>query len=94
MTDNRHERGKAALAVNLPVLNDDEVELAASLVGAGQGHLFESWPGPGIRDDDKRRFLRQAAALDAAYDGGLKAYCLRAKEHLLRSVHGESGSLP
>ena len=62
-----HERGKCALEANMSILSNEELVIAASLIGAGQGHLFEKWPAPGIQDDDKRRLLKQASELDAGY---------------------------
>ena len=65
----RQARGKQALESNMPILSDDEVMLAASLVGIGQAHLFESWPAPGVQDNNKHRLLKQVAQMDAHYPG-------------------------
>jgi UDP-sugar pyrophosphorylase len=62
-----HEIGKIALEANTSILSNEELVIAASLLGAGQGHLFEKWPAPGIHDDDKRRLLKQAAELNAGF---------------------------
>ena len=43
----RCERGKQALRANLPALSDDQVKLTSSLIGVGQGHLFENWAESG-----------------------------------------------
>ena len=64
----RHVKGKHALEANIPILSNEELVIAASLIGAGQSHLFEAWPAPGIHDDDKRRLLDQAAVLDAGWE--------------------------
>ena len=61
------QSGKTALEANIPILNSEELIVAASLLGAGQGHLFEKWPVPGIHDEDKRRLLKQVAELDAGW---------------------------
>ena len=83
----RCERGKQALRANLPALSDDQVKLTSSLIGVGQGHLFENWAPPGIHDDDKQRLLTQLQSLDASYAGGLRSYILNARELLLKSKH-------
>jgi len=69
----RCARGKQALAANLSVLTAEQVKLATSLVGVGQGHLFENWAPAGIDDEDKCILLAQLAALDANYPGGLRS---------------------
>jgi len=63
---------------------------AGTLIGAGQAHLFESWPHPGLRDDDKRRLLAQAMTLSGNYPGGIKRYIQKARELLIKSKHGVS----
>ena len=70
----RCARGKQALAANLSVLTAEQVKLATSLVGVGQGHLFENWAPAGIDDEDKCILLAQLAALDANYPGGLRSH--------------------
>lgn len=49
-----------ALAANWGALSAEEARTAASLLAAGQAHLFASWPPPGERDGDKKRLLKQA----------------------------------
>ena len=83
----RCARGKQALHANLSVLSDEQVKLATSLIGVGQGHVFENWAPPGIHDDDKQRLLAQLQSLDANYPGGLRSYTLTARELLLKSKH-------
>ena len=83
----RCARGEQALRANLSVLSDDHVKLATSLIGVGQGHLFENWAPPGIHDEDKQRLLAQLQSLDANYPGGLRQYTLKARELLLKSKH-------
>jgi UDP-sugar pyrophosphorylase len=58
------------------------------LLGCGQDHLFEHWPAPGEGDDDKRRFLAQAATCDAGYPGGVAKYVSNAKKLLSDSKLG------
>ncbi|KAI8471644.1 MAG: prolyl oligopeptidase [Monoraphidium minutum] len=43
-------------------MTDKERRLVHALVSHGHGHLFRSWPAPGVRDDAKRRLLAAAAA--------------------------------
>ncbi|GFR48589.1 hypothetical protein Agub_g10492, partial [Astrephomene gubernaculifera] len=43
-------------------LSRQERQLVTALIQAGQGHLFRSWPPPGVRDAEKRRLLAAAAA--------------------------------
>lgn len=86
----RCARGKLALKANLSALSDAHIKLASALVGVGQGHLFESWAPPGIRDDEKVRLLTQLEALDSNYPGGLRAYVHTARTLLLKSKHRES----
>jgi len=49
-----------ALAASWGALSAEEARTAASLLAAGQAHLFASWPPPGERDDAKKRLLQQA----------------------------------
>ena len=58
------------------------------LVECGQDHLFANWPAPGTDDDDKRRFLAQAAVCDAGYPGGIAQYVANAKKLLQESKDG------
>ena len=58
------------------------------LLGCGQEHLFAGWPGPGEKDDDKKRFLAQALVCDAGYPGGIAAYVANAKKLLGDSKEG------
>ncbi|KAK2974555.1 hypothetical protein RJ640_009777 [Escallonia rubra] len=75
---------------NLSLLSPDQVELAKMLVGMGQGHLFDSWPEPGVEDDDKRAFFDQVARLNASYPGGLVSYIKIARELLADSKAGKN----
>jgi hypothetical protein len=50
-----------------------------TLLQEGQSHLFEHWPPPGERDDDKLRFSEQIERFSSWYPGGLAAYVRRAK---------------
>lgn len=58
------------------------------LLACGQEHLFEHWPAAGEADDDKRRFLAQAATCDAGYPGGISQYVANAKKLLRDSKDG------
>ena len=66
----------------------DENAMIDVLLGCGQEHLFAGWPGPGEKDDDKKRFLAQALVCDAGYPGGIAAYVANAKKLLGDSKEG------
>lgn len=58
----------AGLQGSLGALSDQERELAAVLLAAGQAHLFEGWPASPADDEQKHRFFEQvrgAAAIHA-----------------------------
>jgi UDP-sugar pyrophosphorylase len=76
------------LAENLSVLSADEIESAKILLNAGQAHLFENWPAPGQKDDQKKKLLAQAKLLNAQYPGGLTGYVNNAKKLLIDSKNG------
>lgn len=78
----------AALRGNEALLGAAERALVAALLEEGQAHVFAAWPPPGERDADKRRLLRQLAALDASYHGGLVAYVRNARALLRDSREG------
>ena len=64
-----------ALTKNEGMLAPAELALCRSLcLEAGQVHLFEKWPAPGIDDDCKRTLVDQLVALDLQYPGGLLQY--------------------
>lgn len=70
----------SSLQDNLEILNESEQATAKVLCEAGQEHLFNNWPAPGTKDDDKRRFLAQAADINTKYPGGIQVcfkYCYR-----------------
>ncbi len=60
--------------VNWSSLSAAEQETVQVLISAGQAHVLAAWPAPGTDDDDKRRFLAQAAKLHALYPGALINY--------------------
>lgn len=55
-----------------------ERRLASALIAQGQGHIFRSWPAPGVRDAQKRALLRAAARTAAAAGAGLEGARLAA----------------
>ncbi|XP_057974681.1 UDP-sugar pyrophosphorylase [Malania oleifera] len=75
---------------NLGLLSPDQIELAKMLVEMGQRHLFESWPGPGVDDDEKKSFFDQVARLNSSYPGGLASYVKTARELLADSKAGKN----
>ena len=79
------------LTNNECVLTPAELALCRSLcLEAGQAHLFERWPAPGIDDEGKRTLADQLVALDRQYPaGGLLQYPLRTMEmeHVYVNIH-------
>jgi hypothetical protein len=76
-------------AANRALLSAAEVEVADKLLACGQQHLFEHWPAAGTADDDKHRFLAQAAVCDAGYPGGgalYKSSCMPDKVRLVSRI--------
>ncbi|CAL5221645.1 g3872 [Coccomyxa viridis] len=53
---------KKLLKGNYGILSPDEKRMASTLVAAGQQHLFQHWPAPGIKDSKKRALLTRLAA--------------------------------
>ena len=76
------------MAAGLAAAVTTSAPLASALERAGQRHLFESWPPPGMEDAGKRALMEQLAALDAAYPGGLAAYLRNARRLLADSAAG------
>ncbi len=62
----------SGLVENFAALSPDDQATVRTLLTAGQGHLFASWPAPGQHDEDKQSLLAQARQLDAQYPGGLQ----------------------
>ncbi|CAH9128460.1 unnamed protein product [Cuscuta epithymum] len=78
------------LQSNLSILPPQHVELAKMLFEAGQSHLFQHWPMPGVDDDKKLAFFHQVAKLNTSYPGGLAAYIKSARELLADSKAGKN----
>ncbi|CAH9075614.1 unnamed protein product [Cuscuta epithymum] len=78
------------LLSNLSILPPQHVELAKMLLEAGQSHLFQHWPMPGVDDDKKLAFFHQVAKLNTSYPGGLAAYIKSARELLADSKAGKN----
>ncbi|KAL6492914.1 hypothetical protein OROGR_032673 [Orobanche gracilis] len=78
------------LRKNLPVLSQQQVDLAKMLLEMNQSHLFEHWPEPGAEDDEKLEFFEQVARLNASYPGGLTSYIKTARELLADSKAGKN----
>lgn len=71
-------------------LTEQQQELARRLVHERQGHLFEKWDPPGIRDAEKSRFMDTLLHVDRSYPGGIVAYIHRARELLAAARDGEN----
>nr|GMD85205.1 UDP-sugar pyrophosphorylase [Ipomoea batatas] len=78
------------LRSNLSLLSPQQVELAKILLEAGQSHLFQQWPQPGVDDNEKRAFFDQVAKLNSSYPGGLASYIKTARELLADSKAGNN----
>ncbi|CAN0177881.1 unnamed protein product, partial [Discosporangium mesarthrocarpum] len=78
----------SSLGENEGILDADQARIAAALLDLGQDHLFDSWPGPGIGDEDKRRLMDQALELDAKYPGGIATYVTKARRLLKEAADG------
>ncbi|XP_019175123.1 PREDICTED: UDP-sugar pyrophosphorylase [Ipomoea nil] len=78
------------LRSNLSLLSPQQVELAKILLEAGQSHLFQQWPQPGVDDNEKRAFFDQVAKLNSSYPGGLASYIKTARELLADSKAGKN----
>ena len=65
----------AQLTENKILFQDDNLfGLLVKLSESGQSHLFEKWPAPGSKDDDKLRLANQLQELNSQYPGGLESY--------------------
>ena len=85
-----------ASAADVPTLSDAaswatpaELKLIATLLAAGQGHVFAAWR-VGADEARKHAFFETVAALEANYPGGIAAYVANAKELLRASAAGEN----
>ncbi|KAK3237321.1 hypothetical protein CYMTET_52593, partial [Cymbomonas tetramitiformis] len=70
------------------VIDIDELRFALELVESGQGHLFRDWGSPSDDVGPKSKMLKQLAALDANYPGGLLKYISNARTLLKASKEG------
>ncbi|KAL4576990.1 hypothetical protein LXL04_013091 [Taraxacum kok-saghyz] len=78
------------LQKNLLILSPEQIDLGKMLLETGQGHLFESWPDPGVDDDEKKALLAQVSLLNSSYPGGLASYIKTARELLADSKAGRN----
>ena len=76
------KRKTSTLEANRALFTADENALIDKLLECGQEHLFEHWPAPGDADEDKKRFMAQAATCDAGYPGGIASYVSNARKLL------------
>ena len=82
------KRKTSTLEANRALFTADENALIDKLLECGQEHLFEHWPAPGDADEDKKRFMAQAATCDAGYPGGIASYVSNARKLLEDSKLG------
>ena len=80
----------AGLALNLDagILEPAHAELVEELLAEGQYHLFSDWDAPGVRDDEKRRFLETLSNAHQSYPGGLPGYISNARRLLAEASAG------
>jgi UDP-sugar pyrophosphorylase len=78
----------AGLEANKAVLSVEELAFATTMVGAGQAHLFEKWPGPGEMDEEKKGLIAQLVEADSKYGGGIVQYLANARKLLADSAAG------
>lgn len=64
--------------------------VAEALLAEGQGHLFEHWDEPGVREEEKKAFLEMLATAHDAYPGGLPGYIQNARRLLAAASEGSN----
>ena len=77
------------LKVNIPILDDNEIALANTLISIGQSHLFTEWDTVGVNDEKKHAFFKQIKDLNDSYaGGGLSGYIKNATKLLDSAAKG------
>jgi UDP-sugar pyrophosphorylase len=77
-----------AWEANAGVFSPELRAVGEQLLSLDQAHLFASWPAPGTDDEEKKRFLKQVADVEAAYLGGVRTYVQRAQALLKNAALG------
>ena len=72
------------------IIATPHVELAATLISEGQSHLFANWDEPGVRDEEKKKFLETLATAHQSYPGGLTGYIQNARRLLAEASTGSN----
>ena len=70
------------------LFSEAERQLAEELISDGQSHLFADWDSPGIRDEEKKKFMATLLNAHRAYPGGLTAYTCNARRLLAEAASG------
>ncbi len=78
----------AGLKSNWEALAQSKQELIATLIEAGQKHLFAEWDAPGTNDESKAAFLASLEKIDGNYPGGLTGYIANAQKLLAEAKEG------
>jgi len=71
--------GLEGFYANDGILSPEDRELAGSLIAEHQLHLYSGWDNPGVRDDEKREFLKCLLSAHRSYPGGLPGYIKNAR---------------
>lgn len=80
--------GPAELKADGETFSESQQELVATLIRAGQQHLFADWDAPGVNDDAKTAFLASLEKIDGNYPGGLTGYIANARKLLAEAKEG------
>ncbi len=78
----------AGFAAGADLVSPADASLACALLEEGQFHLYADWDGPGVRDAEKRHFLKTLATAHGAYPGGLPSYIANARKLLAEASAG------
>jgi len=82
--------GLEGFYANDGLLSSEDRELARSLIAQNQHHLFSGWDKPGVRDDEKRGFLKCLLSAHRSYPGGLPGYIKNARVLLAEAAAGSN----
>ena len=82
--------GLEGFYANGGLLTPEDKELAGNLIAEGQHHLYSGWDESGVRDDEKREFLKSLLAAGQSYPGGLPGYIKNARALLADAAAGSN----
>jgi UDP-sugar pyrophosphorylase len=78
----------AGLKAGWETISESNQQLVATLIKAGQAHLFADWDAPGTADEAKAGFLASLEKIDGNYPGGLVGYISNARKLLAEAKAG------